>query len=397
MSEELIKAFTALNAFQPDQWADWVLRFLNDAPITPFISRGTEPPHMALNAIFDQLSETAKPEFKAGVSLLFPYVRPESSEAGVRQAFGLLKIVDHVCPFQSQPAMFGRLTSDCMRGIKYGGWDLHSLLLVACCHFGIDQRLEDYIFRSVATFSDFDYSVIAFRMLLRLGDIRPFLLLEHVTPLLRSPQQANRLAAVVLEGLEGRTGGWPLLRWLLEVLPRLAAKRVEGLQQFQASLQRVVPWRTSSDFRDAGALLVSAWLHARARYFNATELVELAGALHRTETEPVTQGPLQENRLEMLKEVLRLILRSGEPWVCIDGEDADSPWNRISAGDTLRILTYSSDGEHTDQRDLPRLEFLSEFKLLQEIVSENAGGAPRRSQSKRPRSATAKALAASAI
>jgi hypothetical protein len=392
MSEELRLAFATLNDFRADQWATWILRFLNDAADDPFVSRGLDPPHLALNSIFDQMSPTARSEFAAGFSKLVPQIRPDPSTAGLRQSFGLLKVADHVSPWQAQAALFSRLTSGCMRGLRYGGWELHSLLLVACCHFGIDQRLEDYIFRSIILFNDFDYGIVAFRQLLKLGGTRALLLLEHFLAGLRVPHNVERLAVVLREAIDLRSGSWPLLHWLQESAPRLRAEGVRGIDEFETILQSIVKWQPNADRSEPGLLLVSAWIHAPVRYFNASDLVSLASSVHRLEHDDRTE---RENRAEILRRVLERILHYGQPWDCIDGQDQDSPWNRIGIGKVFRIVSHASDGG-TDELDVPQSEFLRGFKILREVVllADTDSGTRKPA---RHRTAVAKALAARSI
>jgi hypothetical protein len=335
-----------LSEFGPSNWAGWISRFINGAPVEPAISRGVDPVHIALNAIYDQLSEPAKRAFSDGLAELLPSAQPAETDpsgasTNAARIYSLFQVATHVAPPQGKAVLFSRLTSEAMRGISYAKWDLHSLLLVACSQFGVDRRLSDYILRSVHSIRDFDYWVICFRMLIKSEpEVNPFLLLEELLPQLSDSDRVDRMAEVLEEALY-RNGGWPLLRWFQDVAPQMEMRSLAELDSWGEMVREIVPWPDNPESADIAKLLLAAWVHAPFRTFTAADVKTLLFVLPRS--------PFHEETEERLKHVMERLWTHGRYWECIDGWDETDVYNRLEGnGDFVRLIVLDERGKRTD-------------------------------------------------
>lgn len=354
-------AFSLLSRFTVAQWAAWIEGFVNGTAVTPSVSRGNDPAHLALNAIYDQLPESAKAVFSGGLAELLPAAQPGPGPETAAKLYTLLQVAAHVVPRQAQSLLVGRLTSECMRGISYAGWDLHSLLLVVCSQFGVDEKVTDYIFHSAQSVGDFAYLVICFRMLLKRGpETTPFLLLEQMLADLEKRECAERMTEVLDEAI-GRNGALPLLVWFEEVAPRLKARGISGLDRLEEIAQEVVPWPEEPDRADPSMLLLAGWMHAPTRKFKATDIRSLLYVLHRS------RDPKAEERVTR---VLSLWASHNPDWEIIDAADTGDPRNYITGfKDTVRIIIHDRNGG-ADEVELRRADFQREVALVLTVALE---------------------------
>jgi hypothetical protein len=360
---DLNDTFLRLVEFNSSEWTGWITRLINGAPSEPGLSLGKDPAHEVLNAIYDQLPETSKAEFSAGLADLLPVAQVDNREVTLGNLFTLLQVSSHVAPPAARNFLFSRLTSEVLRGLTFAGWDLHTLLLVACSVYGVDLRLKEYVVRSAFAFEDFNYRLICFRVLTKLSDVTPYLLLEQIIGDLSLGSNYDRLAEVMNEAVE-RTGRWQLLRWLAEHEPRLAARSIAGMDRFNKLLREVVPWPTSPESAEPGLLLLAAWVHAPERQFTARDIESLLYVRHRTD-------PAESEKF--ISDVFTRIAAQDPWWDIVDGSDRENPRNQITGhGDFYRIITYSQDGGQRDEVQLTKSVFQQEVALLLAAVKSRA-------------------------
>jgi hypothetical protein len=345
-------ALSRLSGFDASEWTAWIDHFVNGTPVAPAVSRGKDPPHLALNAIYDQLPESAKAAFSNGLAALLPSAQPAPDGGNTPRIYSLLQVAAHVAPSAAKAVLLSRLTSQAMRGLSYAGWDLHALLLVACSQFGVDEKLSDYIFHSVESIRDFDYLVICFRMLLKRGpEITPFLLLESMLPFLGNPDNSDRLGEVLDEALY-RNGAWHLLCWFADVAPRLKERGTEGLDSLEKIALQTVPWPDNPKVAEPSMLMLAAWVQAPVRKFAASDIAALLDVLHRS---------YQTEAGQRLRVVMDRLGYYDPELIFVDGQDETAPSNRLEgSGDFIRVISSGEANRQVEEK-VPRTDFNREI------------------------------------
>lgn len=349
---DIAAALSRLSDFEASEWAAWIDHFINGTSITPAVSREKDPPHLALNAIYDQLPEPARTAFSNGLAALLPSAQPAPDGANTSRIYSLLQVAAHVAPHAAKAVLLSRLTSQVMRGVSYAGWDLHSLLLVVCSQFGVDEKLSDYILHSIQSIRDFDYLVICFRMLLKRGpEITPFLLLEHMLPFLANPDNLDRLADVLEEALD-RNGAWHLLCWFEDIAPTLPGRGIEGLEHFEKIVRETVPWPSNPKLASPSVIMLAAWIHAPFRKSTASDIACLLEVLDRSHHGDAKQ------RLRRVMDRLEYY----DPDVqFVDGWRETALYNRLmGTGDFVRVIAFGKTSTQEEVR-VPRSDFNREL------------------------------------
>src|ERR1035438_2706151 len=143
--ERLRGAFQQLSDFDAGRWASWIDAYVTDKPLPPYISRGDEAWHAALNAIYDQLPGHARDAFRSGLTRCFRTTPPEPDALSRRKLFTFLEVVAHSTPLDILDFLKQRLSGGSFTPLVYADRNLGLLLMITISQFGVDRDLIRHI------------------------------------------------------------------------------------------------------------------------------------------------------------------------------------------------------------------------------------------------------------
>lgn len=352
--DEIIARF---QSFSTDKWTAWILNFINFQPCSPTLPLGNEELHHILIDVYHVLDKGAQIRFGQAIVDVFMSTQPFSSNA--EQLYYLLQIIAHVNPVGAKRSIRQRLFAQLLKGLNYGGQDLHTTLLGVASESGIDDELVDFIQRSSLESSDFRFLIVCLRTLSKPGGSRAYAFIERLLPHLVPGERSVSLSRQ-LEDVVFRAGFYYLFEWVCNSTPRLALRYSTQIELINQILRDdIVPWNMlQSREHDVYATLLSARLHAGVHRFQAEELITIASTIHQIDDE------------KSIKEVLSVIWQMTKarwnvrPWDCIDL--SENIYSRISREEQkILILTDEADVAERDNAHFER-----EYQLLLSPMTE---------------------------
>jgi len=387
--EEMLKQLASQSS---EGWANWIERFLTSDPLPPRVPTSNDPPHMVLNAVYDQMSPEARRKCAEGLMLVFKGTQPDQDSENARRLYILLQVIAHVSPWHDNLITYARLKSESLKGISYGGWDLHALLLVACSQPGLDAELIHYIEHSANRSGDFRYLLICFRTLRKAPRLTPYVFIDYLLPFLDTHRRIDQFSEV-LDEVVMCTGFHPLFCWYDQVLPKLALSNRPNVTVIEEVLRtRLAPWPLTLDRMEPYSVLLAAALQASFHRFSAKEIGMILEVLRR---DLATAGHLSEGSLPVgeaqaegpidmvVQKVLTRIWRQNserwpdeDPWRLTDLSDDQDPATRLEGKKDLFRITTPDDQAGLDDRELafPKSVFFREFDLLRRIEEDVHSG-----------------------
>src|SRR5436190_15498277 len=115
--------------FDREDWIKWINGFLNEEYCEPAVVRGPQESCVVLGNVYHELeSKSQRDLFGDAIKILFestPIVRPNSGY--LRSILELLALLK---PYQAKSLLRRHLFARSLLGMKDGGIDLHTLLLI---------------------------------------------------------------------------------------------------------------------------------------------------------------------------------------------------------------------------------------------------------------------------
>lgn len=194
-----------------DDWHQWLVSFLSGEPQAPLLPvERDEPWHQFLIRVFDGLSAKAAVQFNQAVFKVFENTAIRKNNE--RQLYTLFHVMAYSVPGEAKELLRRRLREEVLRGLQYGHQDLHSLLLLTCSKFHVDESLVRYVQRSARSSKDFDYLLLCQWVLSTIEDAQAFRFNERLLPFIDSPELAAA-ASRQLASISERLGYGDFLAW----------------------------------------------------------------------------------------------------------------------------------------------------------------------------------------
>jgi hypothetical protein len=179
-------------------------------------------------------------------------------------------------PPEAKRVLRRHLREEVLSGKVYAGHDLHTMLLVACGMYDVDDDLVAYFERSVATINDFSYLLVCQRVLCLREGKDGYVFLDRLLARLNSESDAARLTRH-LEFVAVTEGYRRLYNWYTENESRLEKEMPHQWQLFEAALKRrLVPYADKDqDVRqEPYASLLAMRLNGHENLSDLPDLVE---------------------------------------------------------------------------------------------------------------------------
>lgn len=220
--------------FDEKEWRGWLTALLIDEPLPPHVALDKEEWHQTIFRVFSGLEAKVRVAFNQALFEVFE--QTSILRKNERQLYTLLHVICYAVPDQAKQLLRRRLRERVFRGLSYKRQDLHSLLLLACSKYHVDEALAKYVQRSARASKDYDYLLLCQQVLATIEDSQAFYFNERLLPLINSPQEAAA-AARQLTSISKRLGYSCFLDWYKSRSYLLQTKWGERWEFFADSLR----------------------------------------------------------------------------------------------------------------------------------------------------------------
>jgi hypothetical protein len=314
------QSLAEFESFTVDHWVRWLSDFF-DNENQPEVAFGTEELDLSLIAMYDELTpKSTRTRFGRAVALLFestPLISPNAE-----QIYYLIQLLCYMKPPEAKRVLRRHLSEEVLSGKCYAGHDLHTMLLVACSMYDVDDDLVAYIERSVATINDFSYLLVCQRVLCLREGRGGYSFIGRLLNRMDSESEAARLTRH-LEFVAVTEGYRRLYNWYTENESRLAKEMPDKWQLFEAALKRrLMPYADKDQdvSQEPYASLLAMRLNG---HDNLSDLPDLVEKLSKSVDSPTVEHAVASARKK-------------KPWY-IGGPEI-VPFNRVLKNDHFGIL-----------------------------------------------------------
>ena len=228
-------AYSDFQAFDEAEWMEWLSAFLAHNPRPPFVRSNNDPPSSVLIRVFEALEPNSSLAFNR--ALFRQFEETAIIHKNSLRIYTLLHVISCTLPGQAKPLLRRRLREGVFRRLNFEGQNLHSLLLVACSKFDVDEELVKWIKRSARNSKDFDYLLLCQWVLSTVEDDQAYYFNERLLPFMND---ADRQAETTrqLFSIAHRLGYQRFHNWYRERSTSLQAKWPGQWQLFVRALKR---------------------------------------------------------------------------------------------------------------------------------------------------------------
>ena len=254
---------------------------MNEEYCEPAVVRGPQESCVVLGNVYHELeSKSQRDLFGDAIKILFestPIVRPNSGY--LRSILELLALLK---PYQAKSLLRRHLFARSLLGMKDGGIDLHTLLLIVNSKYDVDDALMEFVERTARQTEDFGYLLTCLRTASQSGGAEYLRVLDTV--LLRVKESRNAiLLARELGDVMYLYGSRPFDEWYSTKLQNAPNPSYisEGFKLFEEALKKIVFRNVDigKPANDPYRTLIAAQLYANDRFYTAKEIVAV-GRLH---------------------------------------------------------------------------------------------------------------------
>lgn len=221
----------SFESFGAETWAEWLEGVLAGAPISPSAPQSNREISQDLLALYRTLSVPSALAFATAVGDLLRATTLSQNFAP--RLFTLLQLVATVKPRGLDHYLNWILRGEVCRQqkLEYGNGEIHSDVLSALSRYGPDEKLVDYIERSVSEGASFAYTLNGFRIAGLLTAAAAGRIAPYVTELILQEDTEIRLRglAVQLLDLAFRHQYQAFLEFFLDFSERQSAAHVEAM------------------------------------------------------------------------------------------------------------------------------------------------------------------------
>lgn len=227
-------AYSAFQAFDEAAWMEWLSAFLAHNQRPPFVRLNNDPPSSVLIRVFEALEPNSSLAFNR--ALFRQFEETAIIHKNSLRLYTLLHVISCTLPGQAKPLLRRRLREGVFRRLNFEGQNLHSLLLVVCSKFDVDEDLVKWVQRSARNSRDFDYLLLCQWVLSTVENDQAFYFNERLLPFLND---AGRRAETTrqLFSIANRLGYQRFHNWYQKRSNTLQAKWPVQWQLFVRALR----------------------------------------------------------------------------------------------------------------------------------------------------------------
>jgi hypothetical protein len=226
--------YSAFQAFDEAEWMEWLSAFLADNPRPPFVRTNNDPPPSVLIRVFEALEPKSSLAFNR--ALFRQFEETAIIHKNAKRFYTLLHVMSCTLPGQAKPLLRRRLREGVFRRLNFEEQNLHSLLLVACSKFDVDEELVKWVQRSARNSKDFDYLLLCQWVLSTVENDQAFYFNERLLPFMndfdRRAETTRQLFSIA-----DRLGYERFYDWFREQYKSLQAKWPVQWQLFVRTLR----------------------------------------------------------------------------------------------------------------------------------------------------------------
>lgn len=226
--------YTGFQDFGAEEWRQWIIAYVIGDPRPPLLPLTNEESHHVLIRVFDNLDEKQSCLFRRVLFSVFEStpVLPKNE----RLLYDLLHTIAYSVPIEAKWLLRRRLREGIFRRLNYGRQNLHSLLLLVCSKYDVDDELADYVKRSARASKDYSYLLLCQWVLSARGGPEAFCFIERLLPLMISEIEAGELCRQ-LTSIGRRLGYNYFLEWYRSKSVELEVAWPEQWQVFVTGLK----------------------------------------------------------------------------------------------------------------------------------------------------------------